>query len=213
MTKFKRFSVPTLDALAVAIAVYRAQGNRVIRTDGKKPGNKELIKDHFVNELPIPDLHSEATAICESLSQRAMMNTLLGTKNNDFLVAVNSLLAIDTVSTANFGSIAWAPKLFDDAVKSDDARERMLTFAHQSQYVGAVGKKITINFQLIQCRYISSWNSFVHTGHDGQGNLVTFFHKDKIEGGFPISARVKSHKKDEKLSNAFVTTVNYVKVL
>ena len=48
MSSFPKFNVDTLDALAVALAVFKKHNNRVDRFDKGINGNKEDIIDHFV---------------------------------------------------------------------------------------------------------------------------------------------------------------------
>ena len=141
------------------------------------------------------------------------MNTLTGKKNNDFLMSINKALEKDSISNFEFGSLAWAPKLYEDSVKADNDKEQLLGFLYTSQYVSRPGKRCEITFHCIRSRYLSDYNSFVHHGHDGQGNLITFFNKNKFDGIHKITARVKKHETDSHLSNVKTTVINYVKEL
>ena len=214
MAKIKKIKVDTIEAIATAIVAYRANNNRVVREG--YGNNKEIIYTYFTTEMGmvgIEDARAQAVVIRDALSQRVMMNTLTGARNSDFLNEVARLLQADTVSSDKFGLLAWAPKLYDDMAKSDDARELVLSMGINSEFVGKVGKKIELVYEEINCRFLPIWNSYAHIGHDGQGNLVMFFKQDRIPAGGKITARVKSHKTDERLGNSKITVLNYVKVL
>ena len=196
----KNPKVNTLDAVAVAILAFRANEDKINRLEG---GNKDLIRAHFDNTARLEG----------ALNQRVMMNTLTGTRISEFLVSVNKLLQEDTVHASQFGLLAWAPKLYSDIQRTEDARETILGLAVNSNYVGQEGRKVELDFNVIACNYIQSYNSFAHTGHDGQGNLITMWTKERIPTGSRIAGRVKAHQRDKRNANALVTVLNYVKVL
>lgn len=211
----KNPKVNTLDAVAVAILAFRANEDKINRLEG---GNKDLIRAHFDNTARLegalnPVLKEEALELINALNQRVMMNTLTGTRISEFLVSVNKLLQEDTVHASQFGLLAWAPKLYSDIQRTEDARETILGLAVNSNYVGQEGRKVELDFNVIACNYIQSYNSFAHTGHDGQGNLITMWTKERIPTGSRIAGRVKAHQRDKRNANALVTVLNYVKVL
>ena len=218
MAKNQKTTVNTVTALIAAILAYRTNSSQVVRfkNDLNQIDNKQLIADFFQNNQTIPEAEFEqlvcdANDIRTSLSQRVMLNTLTGSCSNEFLISVSKLLEAENIDSYKFGIIAWAPKLYDDTIKNDDAREKLLAFSSTSKFIGTVGKKISTNFELITCRYLKNYDSFAHHGHDGQGNLISFFNRKRIDSGQPITARVKAHRKDERISNSLVTVVNYVK--
>jgi hypothetical protein len=213
MVKQKKLTVTTLDALAFAVEAYYANNKTIVRdvTTEIKVTNKQKIA--MLAEQGVVTQYQElAMKIRESLNQRVFMDTLSGAKINEFLLEINSMLQQDTITSDRFGILAWAPKLYNDIVKSDESREAILEFSGVSDYIGKESKKITINFEVLSCQYLKNYDSFVHNGHDGAGNLVTFWKNKRIESG-AITARVKSHKKNERYSNAKTTVLNYVKAV
>jgi hypothetical protein len=81
--------------------------------------------------------------------------------------------------------------------------------------VGRIGEKITVNFGLIDSRYIPTLNCYAVYGHDDHGNLFFYWAKDnkKIVNSGRIQGRVKAHNIDDRRGRACVTNLNYVKVL
>ena len=218
MAKYQKVSVSIIDALAVAVHIYRKQGNKVTKFDydTNLPGNKELIYDYFAagtgNIHQDPELIETALAIRSAIGQRITVNILTGVKNNDFLVTVNTLLERDKITSKDFGLLVWAPKLFDDMSKADTLKEAMISVGADSKHIGTVGKKISITFNEITTRFLPMYNSYVHSGKDSEGNLVNFWNKNQIPNGSEITAKVKGHAKNPRIGNALVTNLNYVKV-
>lgn len=212
MAKFQKVKISTETALVAAVLAYKQNGNTIVRDNaGGKSDNKQLINEFITRgEKPTDDEIKEAQAVKDSLLQRIMLNELKGVKSNEFLLTIVNLLKSDTIYNTQYGLIAWAPKLNSDIAKQDDQRSEMLAMGAGSKYVGQVGKRINLNIEILTCRHLPQYNSFVHQAITDDGNLITFFNKSKIPSG-KIQARVKAHRADFRLSNAFVTTVNYVK--
>jgi hypothetical protein len=213
----KNTKFDTVQSLAIAIAAFRLLDNKIVRWDGKTPGNKELVVDYFTQNKPFEgsddtSLIAAAEEIMTALSQKVTMLALTGARPNDFLLKVNEVLEKKNITSRDFGLLVWAPKLFTDIVKQDNDRITIQTAAIGSKYIGRPTEKLELTFTLLTCRYLQNYNMFVHTGHDEHGNLVNFFNKSKIESG-RIKARVKTHKQDAYVNNACVTVLNYVKVL
>mgnify|MGYP003351162628 CR=1 FL=1 len=93
-------------------------------------------------------------------------------------------------------------------------REISSRYEHVSDYVGRIGEKITIDFTMIDRRYIRDTDSYAVYGYSGNNLIFYWANKlDKVCEVGRIQGRVKSHRKDEYRGNARVTTLNYVKVL
>lgn len=212
MAKPQKITVSTTEAIVAAMLAFERNGNTIVRrNDEGKPDNKQLIVDYFVRgEKATPELEEKAIVLKNALDQRITLNAITGAKSNDFLVTITNLFKEDKISNFDFGLLAWAPKLFHDLSKADDVRESMLRAGASSKYIGQIGKRTNINLTVTSCRYLNQYNSFIHQGMDDNGNIVLFFNKEKIESG-NITARIKAHRKDERLSNALVTVINYVK--
>lgn len=219
MVKTQKITVNTLDALAASILAFRQNQNKVLRHSAEhleegQLDNKQLISKFFADGKLVPaDLIEEAENIRSSLNQRVMMNTLTGAKTGDFLMEVNSILQNDSVSGNKFGLVAWAPKLFADTLKSDNVREEILSLSIGSTYQGTVGKRLELTFNLINCTFLQNYNSYVHNGHDGNGNLISFWKSERVADSVKLVGRIKAHRNEARYSNAKFTVLSHVKVV
>jgi hypothetical protein len=219
MVKANKLTVDTISALSAAILAFQDNDQTILRHSNTQlePGqieNKQRMFDYLTAELPVADsLRDEAENIRDSIGRRVMMNTLVGANNNDFLLQVNQLLQQNTVTNRDFGIIAWAPKLYADVERSETEREQILRLGANSEFIGQLTKKVAFNFNVISCRYLREYDSFVHIGHDDTGNLVQFWNKKKIATNSSITARVKNQRRDERYSNSKITFLNYAKVV
>lgn len=219
MVKTQKVTVKTVDALVASILAFRQNQNKVLRRSHEsleegQLDNKQLISEFFATGKLVPaNLIEEAENIRSSLNQRIMMNTLTGAPTSEFLKEVNSILQNDTVASNKFGLVAWAPKLFADTVKSDDVREQILSLSIGSTYQGTVGKRVEVTFNLINCTFLQNYNSYVHNGHDGNGNLISFWKSERIADGVQLIGRVKAHRNEARYSNAKFTVLSHIKVV
>lgn len=207
-----------IDVLVAAIISFKKNGSTILRYDSEKkiPGNKEDIISIMEQGINLPEaessaLRDEAELIISTLSQRVMLNKLTNAFVNEFLVSVTELLEKDKVAFRDFGIIAWAPKLYADSVTADTVKTTLYGLSGTSRYIGVVGTKMEIDFTCISAKFLKDYNSYAYKGHDENGNLVTFFNKNKIDNG-KIVARIKAHRADERLLGARVTVLSYVKV-
>jgi hypothetical protein len=208
----------TVDVLAVALAAFKQLGSQIVKPASYQPegapkvvSNKELIIDHFVNGKTLTVDMTAAQELRDSIAHRLMMNVLKGENKNQFFNEIATILAKDVVTARDFGIIAWAPKLAVDFTRADDQRTALIVSGAASNYIGKVGDKIRVKFTKITGRYLSTYNLFVHNGHDEYGNLISFFNKKELDSDIMISARVKRHEISQHLAGNKVTVINYVK--
>lgn len=215
MNRYKKFRVPTLDAVAAACTVYRLLGNTVKKAElnDTSKTSKEMLLDHFSgNPLDITQAdHDRAQEVIDYVRQRNMMDTLAGRSNSPFFLSVASLLEKDTTSSSDFGILAWAPKLADDLTKNDDRSQEIRQSLHDSRYVGGQGKPIELEFCTLSCSYIRNANKYVSLGHDAEGNAISFWSSESIAGNVKIKARVKGHTQLTRYGNLPCTNLHYVK--
>jgi len=209
----------TDNAVATAIAAYQHNNRIILRTieNGKLP-NRQLVEDYLDGRggpFIVNDFHcKEAEGIIQYLQQTMVMQTLQN-KVDRFLGQMTELLANQEISNKDIGIIAWAPHLADQYQKKDRVREVSARFERHSRYVGHVRDKITIDFTLIEKRYIKSMDCWAVYGADNDNNLIFYWAKtlDKVCETGQISGRIKDHREDEYRGNARVTVLNYVRVL
>lgn len=218
----KTKSYPTLDVVSAAIAAYESNGRNILRNpirgDLVQDPNRQLIANYLEgNGAPfvVNDFHrKEAEGIVQYLQQTVIMQSLKGTPDR-FLGQAVDLISAQTVSTRDFGIVAWVPKLADDYQRKDRVREISARYEHHSHYVGHTRDKITTDFTLLEKRYVKTLDSWAVYGYDAAGNLLFYWARslDKICEVGRISARIKDHREDEYKNNARITVLNYVKVL
>ena len=222
MKKQNRYS--TAVALTASIAAFEFNSRRVVRDTITVNGietrsNRQLILDSLTGvAIPyvINDFHyKQAEGLIEYLQQTGLMQTIAKGKTDSFFGSILSLLSETEINYRELGLLAWAPKLADDYQSKDAIREVSAQYESNSRYIGRVGDKITINFTLIEKRYVKNFDSYAVYGHDDDGNLVFYWTKnaDKISTQGRIQGRVRQQEQDDRHGNARVTTLNYVKVL
>jgi len=209
----------TAEVLAVAQAIFRLEGNRINRGDFdfvakvQQVSSKERIVAHFNNTVPIEVTDADreiGKLIPEYIQQQVIMNTLVGKETSDFIADINTIVSREHVHQFDLGRVVWAPKLYVDMVQQSDNKENIAHHAITSVYVGRIKEKIELDYFPISVRFVREYNCFRHLGHDGNGNLIGFLNKKKIETG-RIQGRVKSQSVSHYNNNGKVTYLNYVK--
>lgn len=208
--------VDSIRALAAAIVVYRANGNRVEKFSDANKGNKEqtleLLDGVSALEITEQDL-ADAGELRNYLNQKITIAELTGTRISDFFRDVAQLTNTDQVAYFTIGQLVWAPKLADDARKQEEIKEDINQYYFTSKYVGREKDRVELTFTAIEVRYLSVYNCYRHVGHDNQGNLITFLNKYNISGTVRIKARVKGCDTNRYYNNAKTTNLNFVKVV
>jgi hypothetical protein len=209
-------NIDTLELLAVAVAVYRMNGNRVINNDPKATSNKESVKNHFLGQPTVRvsgDDRDQATVIKNYLEQKVMLTRLTGARLSNFLSDVVENISKQSVRHFLIGQLVWAPKLYDDSIKQDNVKQDISVISVDSKYIGKEKDKVELTFHLFDCKYNSNYNCYRHIGHDGKGNLIGFLNKNQIADKSHIRARIKSTGVSNYYGNGKVTYLNFVKVV
>ena len=219
MAKIHKIEIELIEALAIAIAAFRASNNTVRQYTADPTAaidTKSMVYNCFVcnKKFPgcdAPDLKDAAEEVRNSIRGFLTMSMLMTVKIPDFQKNICDLLEKDKISTTNFGLLIWAPKVHADVMKANKVREDTMLSGACSRFQGKIKEKITINFVPISVRYLTMYNCWAHTGHDENGNLFSFLNKTEFKAG-KITARVKEHKQDARNCNYNVTALNFVKV-
>lgn len=203
------------EVIAVACALYRTNGNKVIKDNDKKlPTSKQLLVDHFENIalVDVTDADREfATVCCSQIQHRVLMNALVDRNSNDFLDKVSDLVIgpHEKFSVNKFGLAVWIPAVTAGMQAEEQQKLDLASLAFSSKYQGKLGEKITVNFTPIRVKYVPNYSCFRHFGHDGNGNLIGFLHKKELKG--KIHGKVKAQEVSKYNGNGRVTYLNYVK--
>jgi hypothetical protein len=214
----------TIDALAASIVAYEINVCSVMRDavyenqEIKHQPNRILIATHLdgTKLLPVTDEHrTQAKELVVYLQQTIMLQTLMKGSSDGFAQNVLDIISEPTMWSKNVGLLAWAPKLGADLQKKDRVRESSAHYERSSRYVGTVGSKITVDFTLIESRFMPRMDCYSVYGHTAEGNLIFYWAKksEKIVQQGRIEGRVKKQESDDFRGKALVTTLNYVKVV
>lgn len=207
----------------MAIAAYEYNKKTILRASFKMNGkdhhaNRLLIENYLEDrESPftVKESHDERAAECvRYLQHTLMLKTLTEPRGNNFLSSVVGLLSKEEIFAKDLGILSWAPKLMDQCQEQDQVREISARFERSSGYLGKPKEKITVNFNLIERRYVPNMNCYAVYGYSDCGNLVFYWARslDRVIEKGQLEARVKEHKTDSYHNNARVTFLNYVKV-
>jgi hypothetical protein len=167
----------------------------------------------FDNQINITDKHREqAQEMVTYLTHAHLLKTLTTGQNDNFLQDIVNTISLPEITMREVGIMAWAPKLCKDFKEKDEIREKCALYEPKSTFIGRVGDWIDLHFELIDCRYVSKdIHSYSVLGHDENGNLVSFWHKEKMPTSVRMKAKVKGHLIDKYHNDAKITRLNYVK--
>lgn len=214
----------TLEAVAASVVAFEINLLGVLRDSVyenqviKHQPNRVLITNHLEGTqlLPITEQHrATAKELVIYLQQTVLLQTLTKGSADQFAQGIVNLLIEPKILAKDIGMLAWAPKLTADLKKKDQVREVSAHYERNSRYVGSIGTKITVDFTLIDSRYMPSMDCYAVYGHTAEGNLIFYWAKksEKVIKQGRIEGRVKKQAQDEFRGKALVTTLNYVKVL
>ena len=210
-------TINCVELLAIAYAAYRQNGNELLRDSVKdRVANGVLVKEFAQHGKPTVTVTDEdrtqARAIRDYITQRVMLSKLTGKQLSEFIYKISSIISEEQTSAINAGLIAWAPKIFVDLQKSDEAQQEFSMLGISSVYIGAVGSKVELEFHTITKRWTNHYACFRYTGHDGNGNLVGFLSKHDYPAVVRLKARIKAHETG-KLTGGKTTYINYTKAI
>lgn len=213
-------TINCVELLAVAQAAYRTNDNSFIghikETDKPYISNGILVKEFVYHNKPTVEVTEEdrtqARAMRDYITQRIMLSKLTGRHLSDFIVKLGTIISEDKVGIVNAGLVAWAPKVYNDLLKSDEAQQEFSLLGISSGYIGLLGDKIELEFYTITRRWNKHYGCFRYTGHDGQGNLIGFLSKNEYPKQVKLKARVKAHETG-RLTQGKTTYLNYTRAI
>lgn len=204
----------TNEVIAVACAVFRINGNTVVRENSKGTLTSKLLMMEHVsgkNLVNITDEDREFASLCvKQLQHRLLMSQLSGRDQNDFIDKVTEITHHSTTTLKQFGFIAWIPKVVLGMQAEDQQKLDLAHLSFRSQYQGTLGEKLAIDFHPIRIKFVHEYRCFRHFGHDGKGNLIGFLNKNQLSG--KITGKIKTHEVSKFNNGGKVTYLNYVKV-
>ena len=227
-------TVPLTDALAVAYAAYRINGNTYIKdtrrfsTEENKTqfDNKSLVRFYWQKKLNTSDAQwlpkdfamFEPTEADYASVQEALKwmkrYVMLGLGDLDgFKADMVRELSKDEVTLASQGRIAFAPEFIARDQHESSLKKTIRVEYRDSKHIEPVGASVEAVIEVLDKRYSNQWESYNYTCVTTDGNLVSFMNKFEHAVGDRkrIKAKVKSHTKN-KLFSADETRLNYVKL-
>lgn len=180
--------------------------------------NKTLMRNTILQSegqvfLTVTDEDSaNADEALNALHGDITLKLLTGKLVSEFTQNLNNLFTKEKLTASDTGLAAWLPEMYARIQKDQSTKEQMFELSASSEFLGAIDKKITVDFTMISSRFLRDYNCYSVFGHDSNGNCVMFFtrHTALAKSG-KVTGKVKKHSIDAYHNNAKVTTINYVK--
>lgn len=211
---------PLQAALAVACAVYRVQGQVKFNepyqdVTGQYFGAADIVKHTLTGKMQfnVTDDDREAAAtLAESINSSITFSLIQGQKVNDFTRNVCDLVSKETVKLFEIGLLVWAPQLMDSMNYRQRQRVEIIDNSYNSDPLGKIGDKVTIDFTLIRHNYVQSLNCYSALGHDGNGHAVGFLtQKESLLKSGKLTGKIRKFERNRYNNGVMTTTLNYVK--
>ena len=227
-------TVPLTEALAVAYAAYRINGNTYVKQTQRysepenktKFANKELVRYYWEKKnntsdakwLPSDFEMFEPTEADHANVQEALKwmkrYVMLGLGELDsFKADMVKELSQEQVPFKGMGRIAYAPEFIARDQHESSLKKTIRIEYRDSKHIEPVGEKVETVVEILDRRYSSQWESYNYTCVTTDGNLVSFMNKFEHAVGDRkrLKAKVKAHTKN-RLFSADETRLNYVKL-
>jgi hypothetical protein len=221
----------TLEAIAAALIAFRKNGNKIEKydaaeftlydnTDNNRPTVRPAVVANKTHALAVMADTTQITQADKDTAQEIMdylngqvtMSVLSGKKVSDFVRDLVATFEADTVPQFKLGLLLYAPNAWHTGRARDTVTEETTECLYTSQPLGHVGDKVTVNFTMLDKRYIQTLDCFAVYGKDDKGDLVSFLTKhEKLATSGMIVGKVKGAGNDQWHNNAMVTSLNYVK--
>jgi len=233
-SKPKPKTVKLADALAVAYAVYRIQGEKYLKDTYRfsEPenhtqfDNKSMVRyywqkktgdsaaEYIPSDFKMFEPTEEDYAKVEEAFKWMKRYVMLGLADlGDFKADMVKELSQDEIRVKSMGRIAYAPEFIKRDQHENGLKKEIRIEYRDSQHLGKEKEPVEAVVKILDKRYSSQWESYNFTAVTTDGNLVSYMNKFDQEIGSMkrIKAKVKAHTKN-KLFSADETRLNYVKL-
>ena len=227
-------TVKLADALAVAYAAYRINGETYIKDTRRfsceenktQFNNKSLVRYYWTKKLNMSDAQylptdfemfeptEEDYASVQEALKWMKRYVMLGLADlDDFKRDMVTELSQDEVKVMGIGRIAFAPEFIKRDQHESGLKKTIRVEYRDSKHIEPVGDKIDDVIEILDKRYSSQWESYNYVAVTTEGNLVSFMNKfdHGVGDRKRIKAKVKAHTKN-RLFDANETRLNYVKL-
>jgi len=227
-------TVKLTDALAVAYAAYRINGETYIKDTRRYSeeenktqfDNKSLVRYYWTKKLNMSDAQYlpsdfgmfEPTEADYASVQEALKwmkrYVMLGLADlDDFKRDMVTELSQEEVRVMSMGRVAFAPEFIKRDQHENGLKKEIRVEYRDSQHLGKEKDSVEAVIKILDKRYSSQWESYNFTAVTTDGNLVSYMNKFDQEIGSMkrIKAKVKAQTKN-RLFDANETRLNYVKL-
>jgi hypothetical protein len=226
----KTYKIESRELVALAFAAQRVNGglhrdNRYF--DPEKDAfvevvpNKTLMFNSFAFEpgsnpelVPTDEDRAQADAAITAIQGDVLIKKLADRRVSDFQFNLSEAISQSTCTQRDCGLVAFVPKTYAGMLERQEKDEAKIGLASTSEYLGRVGEKIQLDFALIDSKYLQQYNCYSVTGHDGNGNMVSFLtaHQGLAQSG-RIAGKIKRIEVSQYHNGAKVTQLNFVKAI
>ena len=220
-------TVPTQEALAVAIAAQRINGSYIKDTrrfsceeNKTQFSNKDIVKFafderpgmlpvDFVRPTPTAEDYVEVAEIHKWMKRYVMLG--LGDLDGFKQEMIDSV-SQDTVPVNNLGRVAFIPEFVKRDKHETGLTKEIRIEYRNSQYLGKEKDVVEGVAKILDKRYSAHWESYNYTAVI-DGNLVSFMNKFELNVGDMnrLKGKVKAQTKN-KMFSANETRLNYVRL-
>jgi len=181
----KQYSTyPVIDILEAAFCAYRTNGNTIVRESmfdleavGEekvltKIPNVQLIDEHLENKslLKITDDDRDyASMAIQTIDHDRTIKLLRGVNTSEF--ADNLIKEGKEEQSNKIKLLLWVPEIFF----SISEREQFEQAIANSNFVGKIGEKMTVNVEVIRKKYLPKLSCWVVTTKNKDNNVIQWF--------------------------------------
>ena len=227
-------TVKLTDALAVAYAAYRFNGETYIKDTRRfsceenktQFDNKSLVRYYWEKKLNTSDaqyLPSDFEMFEPTEEDYASVQEALKWMKRYVMLGLGALdgfkadmvkeLSQDEVKVMGMGRIAFAPEFIKRDQHENGLKKEIRVEYRDSVHLGEEKDNVEAVIKILDKRYSAQWESYNYTAVTTDGNLVSFMNKfeQNIGDMKRIKAKVKAQTKN-RLFDANETRLNYVKL-
>jgi hypothetical protein len=220
----KQYSTyPVIDILEASFCAYRTNGNTIVRESmfdleavGEekvltKIPNVQLINEYLENKSSLKITHDDrdyASMAIQTIDHERTLKLLRGENTTEF---VDGIIKEGKEEQSNkIKLLLWIPEIFFRISEKEQFEEAIL----QSDYVGKIGDKLTVDVEVINKKYISRLSCWIVTTKNKDNNVIQWFTaKDECTVSGKYYGIVSKLEENLYLRGAKTTMLNRVKFL
>lgn len=196
------------DVWAAACAAQRINGAYIkTPTEEHKETNRSIVFNMLADTSLITQADREQSEQVRRYYKALTFKLISGDRISEFDSTAMKISQQDIIfSNYDISIITSLPSCHARAIARDAVNNR-IKFEGKG-FVGAVGKKITLDLEVLKCNFSQNWGIYYITGMTANKEVVFFGHKNSRNVGerINVTGNVKAHRDDS-------TQLNRVKIL